>query len=326
MTVPDSVTYGPDRHHDPRQDVGQDVGLESALRSIARVVEETTTPTDPSIAVKAIAQQLRQGGVLVITGAGVSTDSGIPDYRGPNGTLGRHRPMTYQEFRHDPAALRRYWARSFVGWRTMSVATPNRTHFALVELERAGLVDGIITQNVDGLHSQAGSQNLLTLHGDLDRVICLNCGHVEQRQHLDTRLGAANPRFLDTVRLDPSQVNPDGDVTLSDDDVHRFHLVGCKVCGSLLLKPDVVYFGETLPIQRREQADHMLATATSVLVAGSSLAVMSGFHLIVEAQKQGKYVSVINGGPGRADDRADILWRTQLAPAFLTLIDELGLS
>lgn len=297
-----------------------------AAMSATDPVMETATPTPPTLALKAIAEQLRRRGVLVITGAGISTDSGIPDYRGPHGSLKHHRPMTYQEFRHDPDALHRYWARSFVGWRAMSVATPNSIHFALVELERAGLVDGIITQNVDGLHAQAGTQNLLTLHGDLDTVMCLNCGHLEQREHLDIRLSAANPGYLESIELTGSQMNPDGDVTLSDDDIQRFQLVGCEVCGSVLLKPHVVYFGEALPPQRRDHAERMLATASSVLVTGSSLAVMSGFHLILEAKKQGKFISVINGGPGRADDRADILWRTELGPAFLALIDELGLE
>ena len=130
----------------------------SALRSIARVVSDTAVPTPPEKALGDIVKQLRNGPAAVLTGAGVSTDSGIPDYRGPRGSLSRHRPMTYQEFRYDPAASHRYWARSFVGWRVMNQARPNRTHFALVELERAGLINGVITQNVDGLHKAAGTR------------------------------------------------------------------------------------------------------------------------------------------------------------------------
>lgn len=298
----------------------------SALRSIARIVEETATPTDPAVALHAVADQLRAGNTLVVTGAGVSTDSGIPDYRGPAGSLGRHRPMTYQEFRHDPAASHRYWARSFVGWREMATARPNAAHYAIAELETAGAVSGVITQNVDGLHAAAGSRNLLTLHGDLARVICLECEHTEDRRTFDTRLESANPGYLEEVRLDPTQVNPDGDVTLDDEHVAKFRMVGCVNCGSVLLKPDVVYFGEPVPRERHDRAAQMVQDATSVLVAGSSLAVMSGYRLVLDAQKTGKQVSVINGGPGRADDRVDTLWRTGVGPAFLELLDELGLA
>lgn len=299
------------------------LGHESALRSIARVVRETTTPTDPDVAVQTIAEQLRSGNVLVVTGAGVSTDSGIPDYRGPNGSLNRHRPMTYQEFRYDPDALQRYWARSFVGWRHMDEARPNRTHFALAELEHAGLLSGIITQNVDGLHVEAGSRNVLALHGSLAQVVCLSCGHLEDRHQLDARIELANPGFAPTY--DATQVNPDGDVALSEPDVAQFKLVGCVRCGSVLLKPDVVYFGEPVPAQRKETLADMLASASSVLAVGTSLAVMSGYRIALDALKQGKTVNVINGGPGRADPKATVLWRTGVGPAFDALLDELDI-
>ncbi|AKK02451.1 Sir2 family NAD-dependent protein deacetylase [Corynebacterium epidermidicanis] len=303
--------------------LAQSIAHQSALRSIARVVEETVTPTDPAVALPEIAGQLRSGGVLVITGAGVSTDSGIPDYRGPNGSLTRHRPMTYQEFKHDPAALQRYWARSFVGWRHMAAARPNRTHFALSELEQSGFVSGVITQNVDGLHMAAGSKNVLALHGSLADVVCLNCGNLEDRRSLDQRMASANPRFAPAY--DQSQVNPDGDVALSDADVAQFHLVGCLSCGSTLLKPNVVYFGEPVPAERKAQAKEMLLAAKSVLAVGTSLAVMSGLRLVLDAEKQGKVVSVINGGPGRADPRAKVVWRTAVGPAFDALLDELDI-
>ncbi|MDH2454953.1 Sir2 family NAD-dependent protein deacetylase [Corynebacterium bovis] len=293
----------------------------SALRSIARVVVETRTPTPPAVAARRVASQLLDGDVLVLTGAGVSTDSGIPDYRGPSGSLTRHRPMTYQEFRHDPAASHRYWARSFVGWRHMDTAVPNDTHHALAELESVGAVSGIVTQNVDGLHAAAGSRNVLALHGDLATVVCLRCGAREDRRSLDGRLRAANPGYLESVRLDPAQVNPDGDVSLSDDVVARFRMPGCAECGSGLLKPDVVYFGEPVPGERRERVAHMLGEARSVLVAGSSLAVMSGFRIVLDALKAGLPVAVVNGGPGRADDRVDVVWRTPVRPAFHHLID-----
>ncbi|MGP9723572.1 Sir2 family NAD-dependent protein deacetylase [Corynebacterium sp. AOP40-9SA-29] len=298
----------------------------SALRSIARVVDETATPTPQDEALQAVTTQLRATPALVLTGAGVSTDSGVPDYRGPSGSLTRHRPMTYQEFRHDPDASHRYWARSFVGWRRMAAARPNLTHYALVELEQAGLVTGVVTQNVDGLHAAAGSHNLLSLHGDLARVTCLDCGHLEDRPSLDARLEELNPGYAESIRLDPSQVNPDGDVSLDEAHVREFRMAGCRRCGSILLKPDVVYFGEPVPAERKHRASAMLDAASSLLVVGSSLAVMSGYRLALDAARQGKTVAVINGGPGRADRRADVLWRTPVAPAFLSLLDALDLS
>lgn len=297
----------------------------AALRSISRVVEETTVPTEPGVAKKKIAEQLRRGGTLVVTGAGVSTDSGIPDYRGPQGSLTRHRPMTFQEFQHHPGARRRYWARSFVGWRHMDMASPNTTHYALAELEHEGMVSGVITQNVDGLHRDAGTRELVELHGTLDRVVCLECGELEDRHLFDDRLEAANPGYIESIRLDPSMVNPDGDVTLPDEAIERFVMAACTRCGSEKLKPGVVYFGEPVPTERKQRCDELVDSCNSILVAGSSLAVMSGYRLIVKALKQGKPVSVINGGPGRADPKVDVLWRTGVGPAFHDLLDAVGL-
>lgn len=298
----------------------------SALRSIARVVEDTAVPTAPELALAGIAKQLRRGPAVVLTGAGVSTDSGIPDYRGPQGSLSRHRPMTYQEFRYDPVASHRYWARSFVGWRVMNQAQPNRTHHALVELERAGLINGVITQNVDGLHKLAGTHTLVALHGDMETVMCLECGNIEDRNEFDVRLNQLNPGYVESLLVSADMVNPDGDVTLDDSAVERFHMAGCTRCGSKLLKPDVVYFGESVPHKRKADAYSLLDAASSLLVAGSSLAVMSGMRFVLEARKQDKPVAIINGGPGRADTRADILWRTQVGTAFDALLDELDLS
>lgn len=297
----------------------------SALRSIARVVTETATPTPPDKALASIAEMLSDAPALVLTGAGVSTDSGIPDYRGPRGSLSRHRPMTYQEFRYDSAASHRYWARSFVGWRIMDRARPNRTHFAIAELERHGFARGVVTQNVDGLHAQAGAKNVVPLHGDLATVMCLNCGSREDRERFDARLASANPGFLERARVDEGSVNPDGDVDLSAPLVAAFHMVGCERCGSTMLKPDVVYFGEPVPADRKEAATKMLEEAGSLLVVGSSLAVMSGYKFVIDAQRAGKPVAVINGGPGRADGRVQTLWRTPVAPAFDALLDALDI-
>ncbi|WP_344299258.1 NAD-dependent protein deacetylase [Sinomonas flava] len=296
----------------------------AALRSIAREVTETVGPQTPAVARDGILGLLRAGGVLVLTGAGVSTASGIPDYRGPQGSWRKHRPMTYQEFRHDPAARHRYWARSYIGWRHLNRAEPNRAHRALAAFERAGRVAGVVTQNVDGLHAAAGTRNLVTLHGDLDKVMCLNCGAVEGRSNLDERLAQANPGYAEAVAHDPSTVNPDGDIELDGRWVERFHMVGCLVCGSVELKPDVVYFGESVPAERKDRATAMLAGARSLLVLGSSLAVMSGFRFVLDAGRAGKPVGIVNQGPTRGDSRAHWRWRTDVGEALEELSSELG--
>lgn len=294
---------------------------QSALRSIARVVDERAPLQDPAQAAAAITAQLAAGNTLVLTGAGVSTDSGIPDYRGPTGTLGRHRPMTYQEFRYDADARQRYWARSFIGWSIMNRAEPNAAHHLLAGLEDRGHVSAIITQNVDGLHAAAGSTNVIPIHGDLATVACLDCGHRIARHNYAAALAQANPGFTEAARVSPDQVNPDGDVTLPTELVAIFNQVPCPDCGSLALKPDVVYFGENVPEERKYAAATALETADSLLVIGSSLAVMSGFKFVLDAQKQGKPVALINGGPTRADDRVPYRWRSKVIPA-LTILDE----
>ncbi|GAB4098358.1 NAD-dependent protein deacetylase [Sinomonas halotolerans] len=262
---------------------------------------------------------LRAGEVLVLTGAGVSTASGIPDYRGPEGSWRKHRPMTYQEFRHDPAARHRYWARSFVGWRHIDRAQPNLAHRELAGLEAAGRLAGVVTQNVDGLHAAAGTRSLVALHGDLDRVICLACGAVEGRSNLDERLAQANPGYLEAAAMDPAAVNPDGDVELDRAWVERFRMVGCLMCGSVELKPDVVYFGEGVPAARKERATAMLASASSLLVLGSSLAVMSGYRFVLDAVREGKPVGIVNQGPTRGDGRAHWRWREDVGEALASL-------
>lgn len=293
---------------------------QSALRSIARVVDECAPLQEPAEAAAAITAQLAAGNTLVLTGAGVSTDSGIPDYRGPAGTLNRHRPMTYQEFRYDAGARQRYWARSFIGWSIMNRAQPNAAHRLLAGLEQRGHVSGIITQNVDGLHVAAGSKNVIPIHGDLATVACLDCGHRIGRHEYSAALERANPGFAEAAKVRAEQVNPDGDVTLPTELVATFNQEPCPVCGSLALKPDVVYFGENVPEQRKRAAAEALDVADSLLVIGSSLAVMSGFKFVLDAQKQGKAVALINGGPTRADDRVPYRWRSKVIPA-LSILD-----
>lgn len=301
-------------------------GHQAALRSIARVVHETTTAHDPSWALDGIVSMLERKRVLVLTGAGVSTDSGIPDYRGPNGSLKRHRPMTYQEFIYDSAARNRYWARSFVGWRHVAKAKPNFVHHAIAALESQGFVSGVVTQNVDGLHVEAGSKNVIPLHGDLSMVECLNCGAVEDRASFDERLASANPGYLERIDLDPSAVNPDGDVSLSEELVAQFHMISCLVCGSQELKPNVVYFGESVPKERKAHVKALEGESSSLLVIGSSLAVMSGYKFVLDAEKAHEDIAIINGGPGRGDAKATFLWRTQVAPAMTQVLDALGVA
>lgn len=297
----------------------------AALRSIARVVEESVEPTPPDEALDRIATSLERGPALVLTGAGVSTDSGIPDYRSAGGRLRTGRPMTYQEFQFDRSASHRYWARGFVGWKTMKAAAPNRTHYALVELEQAELITGVVTQNVDGLHRDAGTETLIPLHGDMSHVECLDCGFQEPRPEFDARMVDTNPGYRESIQVDQSMVNPDGDIALSDKQVALFRMPGCLRCGSERLKPDVVYFGESVPKGRRRQADALLESSNSLIVAGSSLAVMSGYRLLLDAARAGKFTAVINAGPGRGDQKADVVWRTGVGTAFDSLLDTFNL-
>ncbi len=295
------------------------------MRSIERVVVETAVPTEPGAALKAVAGQLSSGNVLVITGAGMSTESGIPDYRSKGGRLTKGRPMTFQEFAYSPEQVRRYWARAFVGMALLRAAAPNRAHFAVTELERAGMLTGVITQNVDGLHSEAGTENVLALHGDMGHVVCLDCGFVEPREAFDGRLAEANPGFRESVLVTGSMINPDGDVDLRLSDVERFRMIRCVRCGRQRLKPDVVYFGESVPKRRRARAAGWLEASSSVLALGTSLAVMSGYKFVLDALKQNKPVAVINGGPGRADDKVTTLWRSNVGDALDALLDALEL-
>jgi NAD-dependent SIR2 family protein deacetylase len=259
------------------------------------------------------------GAVVVLSGAGISTESGIPDYRGPSGaSLRRHAPMTYQAFRDDPVARRRYWARSHVGWQLMRTAIPNDGHRAVAELERRGLVTGTITQNVDGLHQAAGSRAVIDLHGRLDRVVCLACGTTSSRAALRERLDEVNREWRATV----TAVNPDGDVDLPDEQLDGFVVVDCLECGGLL-KPDVVYFGENVPVARVEASYSLLDGARLLLVLGSSLTVFSGRRFVLRAAKDGIPVAIVNDGPTRGDDLAAIKLETPLGETLTTVIDGL---
>lgn len=308
----------------------------AALRSIARTVEETADPQESDVAQAGVLAMLRSGSVLCLTGAGISTDSGIPDYRGPAGSLSRHRPMTFQEFKYNAAARHRYWARSFVGWRHLGKSVPNRGHEILAQWQRAGVLSGIVTQNVDGLHAAAeaalsnesaaapaAGTSTVTLHGDLARVVCLTCGNLEDRRALDARLEEANPGYVEAAAAAAENVNPDGDVTLDDSWVDRFTLVTCLVCGNDTLKPDVVYFGESVPAERKAAVEELVAASSSLLVVGSSMAVMSGYSIALRFAREDKSIAVLNGGPSRADAKATWRWRTRITPALETLTSQL---
>ena len=266
-----------------------------------------------------LSELVADGDVVVLSGAGLSTESGIPDYRGPTGAARRSTPMTYQEFTGDPAARRRYWARSHLGWRLVARATPNSGHRAVADLQRAGLLRGLITQNVDGLHQAGGARSVVELHGSLDRVVCLGCGTLSPRGELDRRLRAANPGFDARV----TAVNPDGDVDLPAEAVDGFRTVDCALCGGLL-KPDVVFFGETVPADRVQHCFGLVEAAGLLLVLGSSLRVMSGYRFVLRAAKLGIPVAIVNQGATRGDAAAAVTVDAPLGHVLPTLARRLA--
>ncbi len=254
------------------------------------------------------------GRAVILSGAGLSTESGIPDYRGPTGLARRAEPMTYQAFTGGAAARQRYWARSHRGWPHMASAVPNAGHRAVAGLQRAGLLTGFITQYVDGLHQAAGARQVVELHGSLSRVACLSCGERTARQLLDQRLRAANPE----PDLVPAPITPDGDAALSPDQVAGFVVANCASCGGLL-KPDVVFFGENVPPQRVADCYALVDRAAALLVLGSSLTVMSGFRFVRRAAARGIPVAIINQGPTRGDALAAIRLNAPLGPTLTGL-------
>jgi len=244
-----------------------------------------------------LAQTLGDRRWLVLTGAGVSTDSGIPDYRGPGSPV--RTPITYQEFVRTPEGRQRYWARAHVGWSRMREARPNATHHALANLERSGRLTGLITQNIDGLHERAGHLDVIDLHGRIDRVVCLHCREVTARGELHERLSVLNPGYETRI----GELAPDGDVVL--DDTSGFRLAECRRCGGDL-KPDVVFFGENVPKDRVERSYALVAAAEALVVLGSSLHVMSGLRFVKAARKREIPVVIVNRGKTRGDDLATL--------------------
>ena len=280
----------------------------------------TGEPAPRTTSLDEVVDVVSAGNVVVLSGAGLSTESGIPDYRGAAGSLKRHTPMTYQDFVASAPGRQRYWARSHLGWRTIARARPNDGHLAVADLRNLGYLSGVITQNVDGLHQAAGTPDVVELHGSLDRVICLGCRRTSPRAELDRRLRDANPGF----GADVLRVNPDGDVDLADDIVRGFRLVDCTGCGGGILKPDVVFFGENVPKARVDRCYRLVDDADALLVLGSSLTVMSGLRFVRHAARAGKPVLIVNRGVTRGDVHASVLVDLPLGAALTQLRDRLG--
>ena len=267
----------------------------------------------------ALAALMKGRRTVVVTGAGCSTESGIPDYRGPETRRRARNPMQYREFMRSPGARVRYWARSTVGWARIEAAEPNRGHRALAALETAGFVQGVITQNVDRLHYEAGSRRVVELHGTLDRVRCMACGDSTSRASMQRRLVALNPDIQEAR----AAFAPDGDADVAEHHVKTFRVPECRRCGGTL-KPDVVFFGESVPAELVAQAWALFEEGNVLLVIGSSLAVFSGFRFVLRADKQGVPVAIVNLGPTRGDERATLKIEGRVGELLPQLVEELG--
>lgn len=245
------------------------------------------------------AAELLQGKVIsVLTGAGISTDSGIPDYRGEGAAV--RNPMTFQQFQSSPDFRKRYWAGSHLGWKRFASSTPNEGHDALAEFERRGISNGIVTQNVDGLHLRAGSTRVVDVHGSIDRARCLRCGQYFARTPLAARISELNPWLEED---DSHTLNPDGDADVHN--VDDFVIPECTVCGGVL-KPDVVFFGEFVPTRKFQLGASLVDQSDAMIVAGSSLVVNSGIRLVERAMRKKIPLVIINRGVTKADKRADV--------------------
>lgn len=262
------------------------------------MVSGIEAPAAPDVLLREAIRLMSSSRVAVLTGAGVSTDSGIPDYRGEGAPV--RAPMTAQTFMASESARKRYWAGSHLGWRTFGTAQPNTGHESLAALEQAGVVTGVVTQNVDGLHRRAGSRHVVELHGGNDRVLCTVCGQRFARGAIAERLDLLNPHIDLESAIRPA---PDGDVEV--DDVDSMVIPECTVCGGIL-KPDVVFFGEFVPVEVFHQAATLVRHADVLLVAGSSLVVNSGVRLLEIARRRRTPIIVVNRGITKGDSRAAV--------------------
>lgn len=258
----------------------------------------TEFDTQAADAVAAAVSALEGRRIAVLTGAGVSTDSGIPDYRGAGAPV--RTPMTVEQYFSSEAARRRYWVGSHLGWRAFAAAEPNGGHRAIADLESRGIATGVVTQNVDGLHVRAGSRRVVELHGTMRRVFCTHCGQVFDRRDLARRVEDDNPWILVPENV---ALGPDGDVL--PESVDGFRVPACSVCGGIL-KPDVVFFGEFIPAEKFREAEQLVHTSEALVVAGSSLVVNSGIRLLERARRRRLPVVIVNRGETRGDSRATV--------------------
>jgi NAD+-dependent protein deacetylase sirtuin 4 len=269
--------------------------------------------------VHALVEQLRGRRVVVLTGAGVSTESGIPDYRSPEASARARRPIHGPEFLRSAAIRRRYWARAMLGWESFRQARPGPAHLAIARLEACGIVTRVITQNVDRLHHAAGSRAVIELHGALAEVSCLACGTLEDRDVVQARMLDANRTWGDRAL----RLAPDGDADLSDDAIAGFEVPACLCCGGPL-KPRVVFFGENVPCAIVEEAFASIDEANAVLVAGTSLAVFSGYRFLRRAAERGIPIAVVNRGPVRGEELATIKIDASTGATLAELAGRLG--
>ncbi|CAM3106573.1 NAD-dependent protein deacetylase [Corallococcus sp. ZKHCc1 1396] len=272
----------------------------------------------PEAGVEALASLLRGRRVVVLTGAGCSTESGIPDYRGPETRHKVRNPIQHREFLQRPEVRARYWARSLLGWPRFTSARPNDAHFALAALERSGVTPGLITQNVDGLHHAAGSERVLELHGALSRVRCLACQAQEPRASVQARMLGLNPDFAHTV----VELRPDGDAELPPEAVADFRVPACTRCGGTL-KPDVVFFGDNVAAPLVQDAFALLEEGDALLVVGSSLTVYSGFRFVTRAAERHVPIGILNLGESRGDSLADVRVEARAGDVLPRLVESL---
>jgi NAD-dependent SIR2 family protein deacetylase len=286
--------------------------------------------------VAAIVELLRGRRIVALTGAGCSTESGIPDYRGVDTPPRARPPIQHREFVDRPDARRRYWARSLLGWPRLAGARPNAGHAALARLERVGCLTGLITQNVDGLHGAAGSHHVVELHGAIARVRCLACGELTTRADLQERLLEANPAWRRVATAgngdlvgrseqdDPiAAIAPDGDADLADHLIADFRVVACEPCGGTLM-PDVVFFGGSVPRSTLDAAWGAFDAGDVLLVVGSSLSVFSGYRFVRRAHERGIPIAILNRGPTRGDPHATIRVEARAGDALSAIADSLA--
>lgn len=276
---------------------------------------QQVVPLAPTSTLDRAVELLSGRRVAVLTGAGVSTDSGIPDYRGEGAPV--RTPMTFNQFLADPDYRKRYWAGSHLGWKRFDGAGPNAGHSALAELEAVGAVNGVITQNVDGLHLRAGSQRVVDLHGSMDRVRCLHCGQTFARIDIAARLSAANPWLDNDAEI---ELNPDGDVHIES--VADFVVPDCSVCGGVL-KPDIVFFGEFVPVEKFTEAAALVQRAEALVIAGSSLVVNSGIRLLDQATRRKLPVVIVNRGVTKGDSRAAVKIEAGTSETLVSFLERL---